>query len=195
MTKIILASTSKYRKELLLRLGLEFDCIAPNVDEDIHKKNISNPLELAETLGKLKAMAVYEKHQDALVIGSDQLAECNGTILSKPKTIEKAVEQLIFLNNKEHRLITSYTVLFNGKSTTKTNITTLKMRKLSEPQIKNYLRKDIPFDCAGSYKLELNGISLFANIETTDQTAIIGLPLISLANTLNEMGITVPPEN
>ena len=193
--KIILASTSKYRKELLERLGIDFECMNPNVDEEIHKKNISDPLELAETLGRLKAEAVYERYPDALVIGSDQLAECNGTRLSKPKTMEKAVEQLIFLNNKEHRLITSYTVIFNGKSTTKTNITTLRMRKLSEPQIKYYLRKDIPFDCAGSYKLELNGISLFANIETSDQTAIIGLPLISLANTLNELGVMVPPEN
>ena len=129
-----------------------------------------------------------------LVFGSDQLAECDGVRLSKPKTMEKAIDQLIFLNGKTHRLITSYTVAFNDELKTKTNMTTLTMRNLSIEQIKNYLSCDVPFDCAGSYKLELNGISLFSKIDTSDHSAIIGLPLISLGNVLNEIGVTTPPK-
>lgn len=194
MKKIILASTSKYRKELLLRLGIEFESMNPNVDEDIHKEKISNPIELAETLGKLKAMAIAKDHSDCIVIGSDQLAECDGKVLSKPGNLENAIDQLIFLNGKTHRLITSYTVIYRDRVLTKTNITSLTMRELSLEQIKKYLICDIPFDCAGSYKLELKGISLFKKIDTDDHTAIIGLPLISLGNTLDELGITIPPE-
>jgi septum formation protein len=197
MKKIILASTSKYRKELLTRLGHKFECISPNLDEDIFKSKIEDPILLAETLGKEKALAVLNQNhienKHAVIIGSDQLAECEGVRLSKPKTMEKAIDQLIFLNGKSHRLITSYTVAYRDELLTKTNITTLTMRNLSIEQIKKYLICDIPFDCAGSYKLELNGISLFSQINTTDHSAIIGLPLISLGNTLNEIGVTTPP--
>jgi septum formation protein len=198
MTKIILASTSKYRKELLTRLGHEFECISPNVDEDAYKDKIENPVLLAQTLGKEKALAVLnqdiEQNTKSIIIGSDQLAECGGVILSKPKTLEKAIDQLIFLNGKTHRLITSYTVAYNDELITETNITSLTMRNLSVEQIKKYLSCDIPFDCAGSYKLELKGISLFTNIDTEDYNAIIGLPLISLGNTLNQLGLVTPPQ-
>lgn len=198
MKRIILASTSKYRKELLTRLGHEFECISPNLDEDVFKAQINDPILLAETLGKEKALAVLNqnlsKNKEAIIIGSDQLAECDGILLSKPKNMEKAVEQLIFLNDKCHRLITSYTVAYNNELITKTNITSLTMRNLSIEQIKKYLSSDIPFDCAGSYKLELKGISLFTKIDTEDYNAIIGLPLISLGSTLNQLGITTPPE-
>lgn len=198
MKKIILASTSKYRKELLSRLGHDFDCIAPDCDEDSYKKIISDPLELAQTLGKEKALSVLKQnpneYKNKFIIGSDQLAECDGVILSKPKHEEKALEQLIFLKNKTHRLITSYTVAYNGELITQTNITSLTMRNLSVNQLKKYLREDIPFDCAGSYKLELKGISLFTKIDTEDYNAIIGLPLISLGNTLNNLGLVTPPE-
>lgn len=198
MKEIILASTSKYRKELLGRLGHEFECVSPDCDEDAFKEKISDPLELAQTLGREKAISVQksdpEKYKNKIIIGSDQLAECNGVILSKPKSMEKAIDQLIFLNAKTHRLITSYTVLYNDELITKTDITALTMRNLSVNQIKKYLSCDIPFDCAGSYKLELKGISLFAKIDTDDYNAIIGLPLISLGNTLNQLGVITPPE-
>ncbi len=198
MKRIILASTSKYRKELLSRLGHNFECISPNVDEDVFKSKIDDPVLLAETLGREKALAVLNQakmeNKHAVIIGSDQLAECDGVRLSKPKTMEKAIDQLIFLNGKTHRLITSYTVAFNDELKTKTNMTTLTMRNLSIEQIKNYLSCDVPFDCAGSYKLELNGISLFSKIDTSDHSAIIGLPLISLGNVLNEIGVTTPPK-
>jgi septum formation protein len=190
---LILASTSKYRKELLKRLGHEFQCVPPNVDEDQFKDIIKDPIELAERLGFEKAKAVSQKYKDKIIIGSDQLAECGGIFLSKPKNFENALSQLRILNNKEHRLITSFTVFSGDNFVTKTNITTLKMRDLNDSQLENYLRLDTPYDCAGSYKLELHGISLFESIETTDHTAIIGLPLIELGSVLNKMNLMTPP--
>lgn len=190
---LILASTSKYRKELLERLGHQFECISPNVDEDQFKDIIKDPIELAQRLGFEKAKAVSEKYKDSIIIGSDQLAECDGVFLSKPQNFENAFKQLRFLNDKEHRLITSFTVFSDGDFITKTNITTLKMRNLTDSQLETYIKQDTPYDCAGSYKLELHGISLFERIETTDQSAIIGLPLIELANVLNSLDILTPP--
>ncbi len=193
MKNLILASTSKYRKELLLRLGHKFECLAPMVDEDQFKAIIKDPIELAQRLGLEKAKAIATKYPESIVIGSDQLAECEGLFLSKPKNFDNALKQLRFLNGKEHRLVTSFTVFFKGKSITKTNITTLTMRQLSDSQLEHYINKDEPYDCAGSYKLELHGISLFEKIETTDHSAIVGLPLIELANVLNELNFITPP--
>ena len=193
MKQVILASTSKYRKELLLRLGLEFECMPPNVDEDKYKSLEYSPIELANKLAFEKAKAIHENNPEAIVIGSDQLAECDGTILNKPGNRSNAIEQISFLQGREHRLITSFTV-FNGlQHQTKTNITILKMRNLSKPQIETYIDTDTPFDCAGSYKLEKHGISLFEKIQTDDHSSIIGLPLIELTNLLNEMGVITPP--
>ena len=193
MKEIILASTSKYRKDLLERLAIKFSCIAPGVNEDIYKNQIKDPLKLAEKLGLEKAKAVSLEHPKCLIIGSDQVAEIEGEILGKPKTMENAFKQIKLLQGKEHRLITSFSVFNEGKFHTETNITILKMRALSDSQVKNYLRMDIPFDCAGSYKLELHGISLFEQIQTEDHTAIIGLPLIQLANLMNKIGFCIPP--
>jgi septum formation protein len=194
MRKVILASTSKYRKELLLRLGIEFECHSPDLDEAPFKERIKNLQELAEVLSLEKARAVQKKFPDAIVIGSDQVAECNGRRLGKPITKEKAQSTLNFLNAKEHRLITSFTVLSVDNVYTRTNVTTLKMRALSAEQIERYIETDNPLDCAGSYKLELNGIGLFEKIDTDDHSAIVGLPLIELANLLNQIGICVPPK-
>lgn len=192
MNKVILASTSPYRKALLERLMINFDCVPPNVDEDHYKQNISDPYELARVLAEKKAMAISKDNPDAIVIGSDQLAHLNGQVLGKPKTFEKALEQMSLLSGKTHELITAVSICYHGKSTHFTNVTKLKMRSLTLSQMKSYLVKDEPFDCAGSYKLELSGIALFEKIDTSDQTAIIGLPLIETANKLIEFGVQIP---
>ena len=192
MTQIILASSSPYRKALLKRLIPQFECISPDVDEDSFKIKISDPQALAQALAREKCNAVYEKYPNAIVIGSDQLGVCEGERLDKPGSLENAFVQLKFLSGKKHQLITAVFIAHGAKYLDFFNITTLKMIKLSGGQIKYYLSLDKPIDCAGSYKLELNGITLFEDIETTDYTAITGLPLIEVAKNLRELGINIP---
>lgn len=194
MNRIILASKSPYRKELLARLGISFEQQNSNFDENTLKSKIHDPLKLTQELAIAKAASVQNQYPDAIIIGSDQVCHFSGEILGKSKSIEKSFQQLKKLNGKMHELVTSYAILHNKKSIVKTNVTKLFMRNLTDDQINKYLSTDNPIDCAGSYKLELNGISLFNKIETDDHTAIIGLPLMELANDLNEMGIVVPPE-
>jgi septum formation protein len=194
MKNIILASSSPYRKALLERLAITFDCISPDVDEDRYKSEINDPIELAEVLGKVKAQVIAEKYPECIVIGSDQLGHLDGKILGKPHNHENAFKQLKNMQGKEHQLITSVSISYKNEISTFTNITRLKMKELSDEQINFYLRKDKPFDCAGSYKLELCGIGLFESIQTDDQTAIIGLPLLQTAQELNKLGVVIPPE-
>ena len=193
MKKLILASASKYRKELLERLGLAFESIASDVDEDVFKQQIKNPQELAATLAHQKAKSILDKHIDAVVIGSDQVAFVDDMILGKTGSLEGSIEQLKLLSGKTHALITAYCVMDQEQSLTKINTTYLKMKSLNESQIKNYLSFDNPFDCAGSYKLEQRGISLFEEIRTEDHTAIIGLPLVQLGVDLEKFGFIIPP--
>jgi septum formation protein len=195
MKKILLASTSVYRKELLARLGLAFDCIAPNVDELPYQQKILDPKELALTLAHAKAQAVATQFPEAIVIGSDQVACLGDEIFGKAGSNENAFLQLKKLSGKTHQLLTAFCVMSKEATLTKINATTLKMRNLTDLQIKNYLRLDNPVDCAASYKLELRGISLFEEIQTSDYTAIIGLPLIELARTLANVGVVIPPES
>ncbi|MCO4753850.1 MAG: septum formation protein Maf [Bacteriovoracaceae bacterium] len=192
MNEIILASSSPYRKALLERLNLSFKCISPDLDEDAYKETISDPVKLAETLALEKAQAIFKDHSESVVIGSDQLVEFEGETLGKAGNLENAFKQLRRLSGKTHRLITSYCVAHGDTKHVETVITSLSMRNLTDEQIKNYLSFDNPIDCAGSYKLELKGIALFDKIDTSDQTAIIGLPLLSLGTYLNRIGIAVP---
>lgn len=192
MNEIILASTSKYRKALLERLMVPFECKAPNVDEDQYKKTIKDPYELANVLAIKKAQAVAMLNPNKIVIGSDQLAHLDGLFLSKPKTFEKACEQLKTLSGKTHELVTAVTLIKGDQEYSFTNITKLTMRSLSEKQIETYVNKDMPLDCAGAYKLELHGIALFKKIDSSDHTAIIGLPLIETANHLLKFGVEIP---
>lgn len=194
MKKLILASASVYRKNLLERLGLNFECIPADIDEDLYKEKIKDPEQLVKVLAFEKAKVVFEQNQDAIIIGSDQLAYVNNQVLGKTGSFEASVEQLKLLRNKEHKLLTAFCIMSSSKIVEKTNITTLKMKNLSDLQIKNYLSQDNPFDCAGSYKLELRGISLFEYIDTTDHTAIIGLPLICVGQELIKFGLINPPE-
>ena len=191
MTRIILASGSKYRKELLERLGIDFECISPNIDEDKLKDTIKDPVELSKELSRLKAQEIFKDNQDALVIGSDQVCFYQGKILGKSGSIEKSYQTLSTLSGNEHILATAYTIMYEDQVLTNVNTTKLKMKKFDGEFIKKYLSLDNPIDCAGSYKLELYGIALFSKIETTDHTAIIGLPLIELSLDLEKLGISL----
>lgn len=194
MQKIILASQSPYRKELLQRLGISFETVRSDFDESPLKKEIKDPVTLTRELALAKAKVVYQQRPDAIVIGSDQVCHINSHILDKPGSLEKSFQQLSKLSGEVHELITSYAILVKGSEVVRTNTTRLHMRDLNEGQINKYLRKDNPIDCAGAYKLELRGIALFKKIETEDHTAIIGLPLIELANDLIDFGVHIPFE-
>jgi septum formation protein len=185
---LILASTSKYRTSLLAQLGWPFENVAPCVDEDIVKKTGLLPYELAHTLSVMKAQAVFIRYPDTCVIGSDQVCHLEGEILGKPGTVQKACDQLAYMQGKTHELITSVTVMNSETTISFSNITRLTMRELSTAEIESYVLYDKPLDCAGSYMLESRGIKLFSKIEMNDHTAIIGLPLVELTSTLLKLG-------
>lgn len=186
MKKIVLASQSPYRKQLLQRLGVDFTTTHPLVDEDEVKENISNPVELVQELSKLKARSVSKLFHDHLIIGSDQLVSFESKILGKPLTKENAFEQLRAMSGKTHSLLTSVTLINEKDEYTFLNETKLTMKHLSDSFIQEYIEKDRPLDCAGSYKIERAGISLFDSIDCADFTAITGLPLIELSKYLQE---------
>lgn len=184
---LILASTSKYRASQLEKLGIRFLAQAPQFDEEPLKKEGHLPFELSRllALGKARSVAGHNPHD--VVIGSDQVAHLDNTLLSKPGGHEKAAEQLRLMAGKAHTLTTSVAVMGPLKDPIVfTNQTYLHMRSLSTREIEAYLKKDQPFDCAGSYKIESFGISLFSKIETMDFSAIIGLPLLELNEVLRE---------
>lgn len=190
--KLILASASPYKKELLMRLGVPFESVDSKIDENFYKQKNKDPIKLTQILATKKAEVLLNEFQDAVIIGADQICFFQGKILGKTHSIEKSYEQLMEMQNREHSLITSFCILSGDKKVIRTNTTTLKMRSLSSSQVKNYLIRDNPIDCAGSYKLELRGIGLFEDIKTDDHTAIVGLPLISLANELINIGFEIP---
>lgn len=185
--QLILASTSKYRQELLSRLAYKFTAQAPVIDEEKEKDPALSPQALAEKLALLKAASL--KGTDRVVIGGDQLVSFEGRIIGKSHTAEKAVEQLMSMQGKTHELITAICV-FNGDAVIPyTDITRMHMKKLSREQVERYVQLDMPTDCAGSYKIEKHGIMLFDKIESQDFTAIQGLPLIELSKILDNQGL------
>lgn len=185
---IILASTSKYRGALMAQLGWAFTQSAPDVNEDDYKQDGLSPRDLAVKLAELKARSVFKRNPHGLVIGSDQVCSLEKRILDKPGTKQNAIEQLSLMSGKSHKLITAVTVISPAGEETFVNETTLHMRSLTREEITRYVENDSPLDCAGSYKLESLGIKLFSKIEMEDQTAIIGLPLIKLTDTLLSLG-------
>jgi septum formation protein len=189
---LVLASTSKYRRELLGRLGVHFRAIAPVCDESVYKGLGHPPELLAAILAKTKARSVAGRERDATIIGSDQICAVGNETLSKPGTPERAVEQLLKLRGKEHVLITAVTILHKTKEWHHVDITRLTMRALSESQIERYVANDRPLDCAGAYKLEARGIALFDKVESADHSAITGLPLLWVARVLAEIGYELP---
>lgn len=195
MPKLILASTSPYRREQLARLGIPFRWAAPGVDEEALKGAGLPPRELAARLAEAKAAAVGRlepSDTDFWTLGGDQVASCAGRLLGKPGSAAVAIEQLEFLAGKEHELSTSFCLWSPARSITHTDIAILRMRSLTRAEIERYVAADQPLDCAGSYKLEARGIALFESVSTPDQTAITGLPLIALSTLLRERGFVVP---
>ncbi len=200
MKKLILASTSPYRAELLERLGLPFEKHDSKVDEDSYKAVISDPIELTSRLAFEKAQAVFKENPDAVVIGGDQVSvfgpnprsEQRIMTLGKPGNFEGSLKQLSLLEGHTHQLITSVCILARDFEESFKDVTTLKMRALDQLEIKRYIEKERPYSCAGSYKIESVGISLFDEVQTKDSTAIIGLPLLQLCKILRKLDFPLP---
>jgi len=191
-TPLVLASTSPHRRLLLERLGLPFSCTAPGVDET---RSFREPVtELVRRLSRAKAEAVAPRHPGALIIGSDQAAERDGEILGKPGDHAGAVAQLSASSGKYLKFHTGLCLLDtrNGSRHEYVDVTRVIFRKLSQAEIERYLQAEKPYDCAGSFKSEALGISLFEGIESSDPSALIGLPLIALARFLREAGLALP---
>jgi septum formation protein len=193
---LILGSTSRYRRQLLERLGLPFEVKAPTCDEEALKDPTLSPQALAEFLAAAKAASIAIGLPQAVVIGSDQVAAFEDTdgwhIIGKPGTVDKAVSQLSRLSGRSHVLITAIVVQQGTRIERHTDITTLTMRTLTIAQLHRYVVADLPLDCAGAYKLEARGISLFSSIKSADHSAIIGLPLIELTRILTTFGYVIP---
>ena len=191
MKTLVLASTSPYRRELLERLGLPFETASPNVDETALTDE--TPEQLVKRLAKLKARAVAVDFPDALIIGSDQVAVLDNQILGKPGNHETDVQQLSNASGKKVLFITGLCLLSSatGKSQVSVDIFSVEFRQLSASQIENYLQREKPYDCAGSFKSEGLGISLFERMEGDDPNALIGLPLITLINMLSTEEVDV----
>lgn len=204
--KIILASTSPYRKELLEKVGLTFEARAPQIDEAAFQKKISDPRELATTLAQEKALSVQAAYAKAptsaqsssshshpsVFIGSDQVVALGQKIYGKAHKPELAQQQLRELSGKTHQILTALCVVRGSSVWGHLNVSEMFMRNLSDAQIARYVERDSPLDCAGSYKIEQSGISLFSKIICEDFTAIQGLPMIALYNHLIELGAKIP---
>ncbi len=192
MQKIILASNSTYRRELLSKIKLDFTCIGSNVDESPHPGETAQ--RLATRLAIAKAQALAEKHPNHLIIGSDQVATCNGHTLGKPGSFEQAIQQLQTQSGQAVLFYTGLCVLnsSNGQYLTDLDCCTVHFRTLTMQQIERYLSVDKPFDCAGSFKSEGYGITLINKISGADPNALIGLPLIKLIKLLDQFGLTIP---
>ena len=186
---LILASTSPYRKALLEQLQLPFKTVDSEVNEEKYKREIKDPHQLTKTLALKKAMSVFEKNPEAIVIGGDQVSLFHGEILGKPGTKQKAEEQLHKLQGNKHQLVTATCLKTPQQTFEWTEVIDLTMRKLSPDQIRKYVEIEEPLFCAGSYKIESLGINLFESIQCSDHTAIVGMPLIKLGTYLRECGL------
>ncbi len=187
--RMILASTSRYRRELLERLRLPFEILSPEVDET--PRVGERPAALAQRLALAKAHAVSARYPDAVVIGSDQVADLDGEPIGKPGTHERAVAQLEAMRGRSVVFQTAVAVVRGADSHVGSALVpvTVRFRQLSDDEIEHYLRSEQPYDCAGSAKAETLGIALLEAIESDDPTALIGLPLIRTCALLRAAGI------
>jgi septum formation protein len=190
--RIVLASTSRYRADLLRRILEDFEQVAPAVDEATLPGEM--PAARAGRLAAAKASASPAEFRDALVIGSDQVAALEGTILHKPGTIENAREQLRASSGRGVDFFTGVCVSsgLQGRRWEALDHTRVFFRELEEAEIDRYLAHEQPLDCAGSFQSEGAGIALFERIETEDPTALVGLPLMALARLLRQAGCPIP---
>jgi septum formation protein len=192
---LVLASTSRYRRELLARLGVPFRARAPGCDEEVVKRGLPAgmaPKDLAPALARAKAESLRDVEPAATILGGDQVAAFGDRVLSKPRTPEKAAAQLALLAGRTHTLFTAVAVLHEGRLHEHVDVTHLSMRPLTAAQIERYVAADAPLDCAGSYRLEAQGITLFERIVSADHTAVVGLPLMALTSLLSSLGYPVP---
>ncbi|SFV77108.1 FIG146278: Maf/YceF/YhdE family protein [hydrothermal vent metagenome] len=196
LVSLILASSSPFRKELLNKLGLEFSTHSPDIDES--RKVNETPEQLVYRLAQSKAREVAKYH-DGLIIASDQVATLqdglgmNDQVLGKPHSHENAIKQLSQCSGKTVTFVTSLCLLNTNSDNIQTIVETFKVvfRDLSAQQIDNYLKKEQPYNCAGSFKSEGLGISLFNSLEGNDPNTLIGLPLIKLIQLLENEGIDI----
>lgn len=189
--RLILASTSPYRRELLSRLQIPFETISPEVDETPLPGEA--PEALALRLSEAKARAVAERHPDALVIGSDQVAVLDGAIFGKPGGHERAVHQLQTMRGRTVNFFTGLALVHgaSGHRQIEGIPTLVTFRHLTDDEIHNYLRREQPYNCAGSAKSEGLGIALLEKMEGSDPNALIGLPLIALCGMLRNAGVSL----
>lgn len=192
MLPLVLASSSPYRRELLSRLRLPFTWSAPQIDETRHPNEDADTL--VRRLSLEKAQALSAAHPQHLIIGSDQVAVLGTQTLGKPHTLERAREQLLAASGNSVTFLTGLTLLNSATGQQQTDCVpfTVHFRPLSEAQIMRYLSAEQPFDCAGSFKAEGLGISLFRSTEGSDSNSLIGLPLIRLVDMLQASGIDIP---
>lgn len=189
--KLILASTSPYRRQLLERLGLPFEIANPQTDETPLPGEAPEALSLR--LAEAKARAVAQQYPDALIIGSDQVATTDGKIYGKPGNHERAVAQLKALSGQTVNFYTAL-CLFNaqtGQADVRGVPTLVTFRDLSESEIENYLHREPAYNCAGSAKSEGLGIALLASMQGDDPNALVGLPLIALCDMLRKQGVSI----
>lgn len=189
--QLILASTSVYRRQLLARLRLPFNIERPETDETGLPGE--PPAALAQRLAEAKATAVARRHPHAWVIGSDQVAELDGRAIGKPAGRDGAIAQLRAMSGRAVQFRTGLCLMSGeGRRLQALDTTTVRFRELAEDEIDRYVTAEQPYDCAGSFKCEGFGISLFDAIDSQDPTALIGLPLIATARLLREAGFAVP---
>jgi len=191
MARLVLGSSSPLRKALLEKLDLSFDCDSPDIDETPLKNE--HPKDMVARLAKAKAQAIAQRHPQSIIIASDQCATLDGVIIGKPGDFENAFQQL---KNASARVVTFYTSLcvFNAGTNQYQEIVEpyhVYFRELSDSQIENYLKKEEPYNCAGSFKSEGLGISLFERLEGNDPNTLIGLPLIELIKMLEAFHVKV----
>lgn len=187
--RLILASTSRYRRDLLQRLRLPFEIVSPDVDETPHRGE--TPADLARRLALAKARVVAQMHPQAVVIGSDQVADLEGTPIGKPGSHERAVAQLRAMSGRSVVFQTAVAVVRAETRHVGEVLVpvTVRFRPLADDEIEHYLRIEQPYDCAGSARSESLGIALLEAIESDDPTALVGLPLIRTAALLRAAGI------
>jgi len=195
--RVVLASTSTYRRQLLERLHIPFEAINPGVDETPFQERKISAIDLTQTLAQTKAHAVRQTHPHDIVIGCDQCVTIDDLVLGKPGSADIAMEQLAMLSGRTHKLDTALCLLHpptgepNPTEMVSVDVHEITMRRLNRCQIRRYVELDQPIDCAGSYKIESLGIALFERVSGTDPTAIMGMSLMRLVSMLAEAGYDV----
>ena len=189
---LILASTSRYRRALLGRLGIPFECVSPQVDDA--RQPGESAVDMTARLSRLKAEAVSRLHPAAVVIGSDQVALRGSEILGKPGTVERCRDQLALSAGRDVVVLTAVHVIDgpSGRTDSHVDRTTVSFRDLTPEEIERYIERDKPLDCAGGFKAESLGIALFERIESSDPTGLTGLPLAWVCGALRRAGLRVP---